>query len=229
MAQHEGQRRPRAGRPAGLRERNKQGKLERIRRAARALFMRDGFEATTTRAIAARAGIGTGTLFLYVRDKSALLFLIFKEEVDRLEAETYASLPGAERGLVEQLVHVFECWIEHYRRSPELARLFFKELLFVGGEGRAEVAALSAHIVRRLADVIEAARRQGRIREDVQSWVAAYNVFALFYVTLLSWLSDQIQVGEARAAVREALAMLYAGLHPRDAGVSPRGRQRRRP
>src|SRR6185295_13405301 len=143
MGQHAGQRRPPASRPAGLRERNKQGKLERIRRAARALFMRDGFEATTTRAIAARAGIGTGTLFLYVRDKSALLFLIFKEEVDRLEAETYASLPGAERGLVEQLVHVFECWIEHYRRSPELARLFFKELLFVGGDRRAEVAALS--------------------------------------------------------------------------------------
>src|ERR1700687_1389220 len=53
----------------GLRERNKQEKLERIQHSARVLFTHKGFEETTTREIARRAGVGAGTLFLYAKDK----------------------------------------------------------------------------------------------------------------------------------------------------------------
>ena len=49
---------------SGLRERNRADKLGRILAAGRELFARDGFDATTSRAIAQQAGIGTGTLFL---------------------------------------------------------------------------------------------------------------------------------------------------------------------
>ena len=61
-----------AEKPEGLRERNKREKLVRIRAAARALFAKRGFEATTAREICERAGIGTGTLFLYVKDLSLI-------------------------------------------------------------------------------------------------------------------------------------------------------------
>src|SRR5690606_35807052 len=81
-------RRRRPARPAeGLRERNKREKRARIERAARELFERKGFEAATARAIAARARVGLGTLFLYARDKRELLFLVFAEESRRLFAE----------------------------------------------------------------------------------------------------------------------------------------------
>ena len=45
----------------GLRERKKQEKLDRIKRAARALFSKRGFHSTTIRDVAARAGVATGT------------------------------------------------------------------------------------------------------------------------------------------------------------------------
>src|SRR5262245_44638568 len=60
----------------GQRARKKRDKLERLRAAAWELFATKGFDATTTREIAERAGVATGTLFLYAKDKPDLLFLV---------------------------------------------------------------------------------------------------------------------------------------------------------
>ena len=49
----------------GKRERNKQDKLLRIKAAARDLFISRGYDETTTREIALRAGVGMGTVFTY--------------------------------------------------------------------------------------------------------------------------------------------------------------------
>ena len=65
----------------GLRERNKLDKLRRIKDAATELFMQKGFDDTTTRAIALRADVGLGTVFLYAPTKRDLLFLIINEEL----------------------------------------------------------------------------------------------------------------------------------------------------
>ena len=65
----------------GLRERNKLDKLHRIKEAATELFMQKGFDDTTTRAIALRAGVGLGTVFVYAPTKRDLLFLIINEEL----------------------------------------------------------------------------------------------------------------------------------------------------
>ena len=71
----------RADKPFGLRERNKRDKLRRIKDAATELFLQKGFDDTTTRAIALRAGVGLGTVFLYAPTKRDLLFLIINEEL----------------------------------------------------------------------------------------------------------------------------------------------------
>src|SRR5262245_47787906 len=70
--------------PRGLRERNKRDKQQRIVNAARELFREKGFEATTAREVCKRAQIGTGTLFLYVKDKHELLLWAFREDAERL-------------------------------------------------------------------------------------------------------------------------------------------------
>jgi AcrR family transcriptional regulator len=138
----------------GLRESNKQDKRERLSRAARELFSEQGFEATTIRQIAERAGIGVGTIFLYARDKPGLLFLLFSEAVLAVEQQAFATLPTAEGGagqdraspkqsrpgkdhrdgeplILRQLVHVFSAFYRYYMTDRQLARLFVKELLFL--------------------------------------------------------------------------------------------------
>ncbi|MCX5931571.1 MAG: TetR/AcrR family transcriptional regulator, partial [Cyanobacteria bacterium] len=68
---------PGAAEPSGLRRQPRQARSqERVRRilgAAEALFVSDGVGATTTNAIAARAGVPIGSLYQFFPDKGAIL------------------------------------------------------------------------------------------------------------------------------------------------------------
>jgi AcrR family transcriptional regulator len=59
---------------------------EQILTAASALFIEQGVEQTSLRAIAGRAGISTGTLFYYYATKSELIFDITDRHFDRITA-----------------------------------------------------------------------------------------------------------------------------------------------
>jgi AcrR family transcriptional regulator len=67
---------------AGTRARNKEAKQRRIVNAALQLFQSRGFEHTTTREIARKAGIAEGTLFNYFPTKEDIALHFFEMEVD---------------------------------------------------------------------------------------------------------------------------------------------------
>ena len=62
------------------RESNKADKQRRILRAARELFSARGYEGTSLRQIAERAGVALGTLALYADDKRDMALMIFNEK-----------------------------------------------------------------------------------------------------------------------------------------------------
>src|SRR6476620_5984501 len=95
------------------RDRKKRDKADRIRAAALALIRERGFDATTTRDIAARAGIAAGTLFLYVPRKEDMLDFLFTGEIERVVEAAFASLPTGP-GLIEVLMHPFARLIDFY-------------------------------------------------------------------------------------------------------------------
>ena len=72
-----------AKRPVGQRAQNKEAIRNRIVSAALNLFQTKGFEATTTRAIARKAGIAEGTVFNYFKTKEDIALHFFEEEVDQ--------------------------------------------------------------------------------------------------------------------------------------------------
>jgi AcrR family transcriptional regulator len=77
-------RRPAANkaRPVSRRATQKQRIREGIVKAALALFQTKGFEATTTKAIARKAGIAEGTVFNYFKSKDDIALYFFEQEVD---------------------------------------------------------------------------------------------------------------------------------------------------
>ncbi len=196
---------------AGLRERNKQQKLERIRRAARLLFMHKGFDATTTREIARRARVGSGTLFLYAKDKRELLLRMFQEDLEGVAHAASASAPQ-DQGLLGEVLHTFAYFLDHYARAPELARVFLKELLIVGLEG---VGALTLEAVQDVADRIARAQQRGEIRADVPPLTAATNFFGVYNFTLHSWLGGYFTTASARSLLRDLIELQIRGLQPR--------------
>jgi AcrR family transcriptional regulator len=70
-------------RPVGRRAQNKEAIRKRIVTAALSLFQSKGFEATTTKAIARKAGIAEGTVFNYFKSKEDIALHFFELEVDQ--------------------------------------------------------------------------------------------------------------------------------------------------
>ncbi|MDX2170951.1 MAG: TetR family transcriptional regulator [Deltaproteobacteria bacterium] len=197
---------------AGLRDRNKADKLARIEKAGRALFARRGFDATTTRAIAEKAGIGIGTLFLYFPEKKDLLIHLFHRDIAAVEADIFATLP-AKAPLGAQLEHVFFKLYDYYARDLALARVFLPELMFLDAERRGRVTAFTADFLKRIAELIAAAQRRGELRRGVDAGQTAYAAFALYCFTLINWVGGILpSLDAARAQLAASLAVLLTGL-----------------
>jgi AcrR family transcriptional regulator len=201
--------------PESLRERNKREKRARIQRAARELFERKGFEAATARAIAARARVGLGTLFLYARDKRDLLFLVFADESQRLFAEAERALAARPRaGLVDALMELFGRFLAFYAERPALAAALLREFFFRPYEPE-RLGALSLAYAERVAALVERARARGELRADVPAALAAHALFAHYAYWTQAWLgSGLVTRAQAEARLREALALQIDGLRP---------------
>jgi AcrR family transcriptional regulator len=195
---------------SGRIERSKRDKLERIKRAARKLFGRKGFEATTTREIAAAADIGAGTLFLYAGTKEDLLVLIFREEVGRVVHEAFATMPS--RPLLDQVLHLFGSMIALHERDRGLARVFVRELPFVE-DRRHGVAELVEAQLAGIANLIEQAKARGELRSHVPANRLAHSLFGLFFFHLQRWLGgDPITSRQRDESLKGALKLQLDGL-----------------
>lgn len=209
-----------AGSPArahaapGLRERNKRDKLERILRAAGELFRSRGFEATTGRQICERAGIGTGTLFLYVQDKRELLFLLFRPLAER----TFRRLPrglAAGEGVVDGLMRLFGAFYRLYARDVRLSRLFVQELLF-RSDASEGMQALRAELRAHVQQLVEEGRARGELRGDLEVAALGPALAAHYVFWLQLWLgTGAVGRRDAERGLRRVLALQLEGIAPR--------------
>ncbi|HPH28244.1 MAG TPA: TetR/AcrR family transcriptional regulator [Pseudomonadota bacterium] len=171
----------------GLRERNRLDKIERLKRAAQHLFARKGFHETTIREIAERAGVGTGTVFLYVKDKASLLEFLFRDAVAAVQDEAFSTLPP-DGTLLDQSIHVLSRFYDYYGRDRALSRLFVKELLFTDQQPGDEHFALTFSFIARLAGLVDAARQRGELRESAPAQQVALGFFAAYFLVLVGFL-----------------------------------------
>jgi len=197
--------------PAGRRERNKRDKQGRIVEAAGDLFREQGFDATTGRQICQRAGIGTGTLFLYVRDKRELLFLIFRPLAEQAFERLPRGLRGRER-VVDGLMRLFGAFIRVYGRDPELARLFVQELLFRSDPSEG-MKAQNAELRARIGRIVAQGRARGELRADLDTAALGSAVTAHYVFWLQLWLgTGAISRATAEQGLRDALEMQMQGI-----------------
>ena len=200
------------------RERNKRAKWARIERAARELFAGRGFADASMRAIATRARVATGTLFLYARDKRELLFLVFQSESQRIFAEADAA-SSDDADLVDALMELFGGFLDFYARNPDLSAAILREFFFRPYEPE-RLGALTREYGARVAQRVEWARTRGELRSDVPAAVAANQFFAHYAYWVQAWLGSRlVSREEAERRLREALRLQVEGLRP-----PPRGR-----
>jgi AcrR family transcriptional regulator len=200
--------------PEGLRDIQKRERLERIKRAARELFLEKGYDRTTLRMIGKRAKLGAGTILRYVEDKRALLYLLFNEDHQGVtERALKATTSGT--GFLDQNIEGFRPYYRYFGKHPELARAILREATFYkpkwpSGTSAGEAAHRS---IARIRHIVEAARERGELTTDADDETIALLIFEIYQMEARRWLAgNRLDVETGLQDLRRVLAILLRGL-----------------
>ncbi len=173
--------------PVGRRK--EQMKLETralILNSARSLFEEEGYEKTTMRLVAHRAGIGLGTIFKHFPGKSALLAAAFYEDINAVVITAFQDVPG-ELPMGEQLLHVFSHFYRYYAKRPALSKELLKKILFIeDNEWNQQLAGQVATLTTKLGELLRQGQNRGELRPEVNCETAAFSFFAQYLFVLLT-------------------------------------------
>lgn len=186
---------------------------EEIRAAAWELFSTQGFDETTTNAIARRAGVAAGTIFVHASDKADLLFLVMHDRLATVVEGAFESMPPKETPLVDRFLHVFRRIFAMYAEHPGVAAAFVRNLPGARGPNAERSKTMTFGFLHRLSLLVADAQATGEVSRDVDPLKVAGNVFALYFFALLSWLDGHAPLESALDTVlRDALLLLHRGL-----------------
>ena len=199
---------------AGLRERQKTERRRRIEAAARDVFHEKGYDAATTREIAARAEVSIGTLFAYAADKRALLTMVYRDELHDLTEATFASVPAG-APILEQLIHVLEPRYAYWNADPKLARHAVRETFAAiyparGSSPAGDQEPPDQFLRSRLAELLAAGQRSGRLAPGDDPELIARMVLDIYLSENRGWLAEaapMLPTGIARLRATLALAL----------------------
>lgn len=195
----------------GRREQNKREKLSRITNAAETLFREHGFDETTGRQICELAEIGTGTLFLYVKDKRELLSLIFEPQAQSVFAKMAIGL-GPGEDLADGLVRIFGSFFRLYSKDEAMARLFVQDLFFRGCDSP-QLLALQDELQARVAGLVRDAQERRSVRRDVAADHLALTFLAHYVFWLQLWLRPGgLNRRSASKGLRSAIELQVEGV-----------------
>ena len=198
-----------------LREQNKIEKRQRIRRAARELFSKYGYDETTLRQIAQRAHVGLGTLFNYVQDKRDLIFLICNEELAQAidEASQAVEALPPDRSLVDGLVELFRPLYEYYCQDMAISRLALKEICFITGGKQAETFfAVTWRLKSVIETLVRKAQKDGEIELVEDASTVTHLIFNVFSGAVRYWIMERFP--EPNAGLAELRRLLQLILRP---------------
>jgi AcrR family transcriptional regulator len=175
----------------GRRARNKEANRDRIVAAALTLFQSKGFEATTTREIARKAGLAEGTVFNYFKTKDDIALYFFEVEVDHA-IETVRSRRRLQKApLDEKLFALVESQLEYLAPYDKFIGSAFIEAL--KPSSRLGLFSHRAQALRhRYVGFVEELVEESLPRKTLvpARWWAA-DAFWLYYLgVLLYWLND---------------------------------------
>jgi TetR/AcrR family transcriptional regulator, cholesterol catabolism regulator len=184
---------------------------DRISAAAWELFSTQGYDQTTTKEIARRAGVAAGTVFVHARDKADLLCMVMHDRLEQAVERQLASLP--EGPLLEKLLHVFRGVFRMYGEHPGVAAAFIRVFPAADGPNGQRVAAMTFGFLHRLAALVSEAQARGELDPEVQPLLLAQNAFALYFFALNGWLQGYTTLETAlEPGLRMSLGLQLRGL-----------------
>jgi len=156
----------------GVRDDQKLATREKVLEAARDLFNETGYEETTIRAIAERAGVSVGSVFTTFASKAEVLSHVMDKRLGDLYAEFDRVVPFLRGSTADRLCSIFAI---HYEFETRRVKLFLAHIAAsyspsndpgVTPYGRNE------RLTQMLREVLEDGVRRGDVRPDLDPQLA---------------------------------------------------------
>lgn len=165
-----------------------QAKEAAILEAAKAVFTERGYHGTTVRAVAARAGVATGTVYLYFPNKEAL-FLALMDRLTSLILEAIVSARFRETGVIAKLKASITASMEVFARNRDLARIVLIQAAGAKPEFEERLAQVHASFAGFVEEDLREAGEEGLI-PPIDAEIASLAWVGTFYEVIVSWLRE---------------------------------------
>lgn len=200
----------------GLRERQKAGRRRDILAAASQLFAKQGFADTSVEAIAARAEVGTGTVYNYFSSKGDLLMALVALDGEQVRAKGKRYIASVASDAAEALYGLLAIYVDHslVHLTKELWRNAMATALTQAdspfGLGYFENDRLLAEQVGELVAALQA---RDKLRADIDPATAGSALFILVNGLFMHFVAqEKMPKTTLHARLRAQVALFVTGL-----------------
>jgi AcrR family transcriptional regulator len=183
----------------------------RIREAARSLFREQGFDATTLRAIGARAGMGASSIYRHFATKEELLV----QELADLQEEAwrhFRTRDDRQRPTRARVLDFFRAQHELLAADADLTVIALRATTYPAARVSRRVLALNDRAIGLLAEILQRGRAAGDVDRDLDLLAAARALFHTASGARLSWAHGLLGEDGCRAAVETGVELLFRGI-----------------
>lgn len=179
-----------------------------VMRAAWKLFAENGFDRTTIRQIAERAGVSVGTV-MNVGDKTTLLLDLMEAAI----AERMTEPPTHRDDAATTIWLRLEAYFDFFASVPRLAKAYGRALFTAAGPNHHALTTQAEAFTKILADDIIGHAPRVSAADAAQ---AAHAIFAGYILAVATWGSDAAPLDVVTAALRDQVAWQLERFAPAD-------------
>jgi AcrR family transcriptional regulator len=186
----------------------------RILSAARELFEERGFDNSTLRAIAKRAGMGTSSIYRHVQSKEELLIdglAMLQEEAWRNFRQT-DNRKATPRSRVSRFLDFQHALLAE---DSDLTLIALRATTRPGVRVASQVLALDDRAIGLLMEILQMGRMQGQLESDVDVLEAARVILNITQGARIPWANGMTNAESCRQAIETGINMLFRGLEKR--------------
>jgi len=165
---------------AGIREQQKQATRERVLDAARDLFDQIGYEETTIRAIAVKAGVSVGSVFTTFDSKADILGQVMAERMAALTVELERVTPHLRGSACDRLSSLLAIHYDFQMRRPKLYLAYIAVSFAAAHDPEFLRMGTNPGLRAFIRDILEGAIARGELAADMDVQLAMETIISLY-------------------------------------------------
>ncbi len=187
-----------------LRKRQKAETYSIIFKVAVDMFESVGYEKTTMRKIAAKAGISPGAIFKHFENKSAILATKLFDDIEIVQEKAIDTIP--EKVTIDkQFLHIAESFFKYYDLTPVLSKILVKHSVFIEGIWSEKLQNQMRHLGDVFEELIQEGKERNEIKNDVDNKALVMAFLSSYMWALLLFVNDSELTVEAALEMLETI------------------------